>query len=220
MPSSSDAPAGFLDWAVASRPMAGQDLSGDVATVLTSGSRAVLAVIDGLGHGPEAAAAAQAAAQVIDKHRAEPLEVLLLLAHEQLTDSRGAAATVAIVDGAAGRLEWLGVGNVNASLVRADEAARPRSHGVFLCRGVLGYLFPSLHLTDPLPLAPGDLLIAATDGVRGDLTDLTAPTGPVRPGVPVALLAERILADQATDDDDALVLVARYRGPAGTPPTR
>jgi phosphoserine phosphatase RsbX len=214
MPTTSDAPAGFLDWAVASRPMAGEDLSGDVATVQTSDHRAVIAVIDGLGHGREAAVAAQAAAQVVEKHRAEPLEVLLLLAHEQLADSRGAAATLAIVDGAAGRLEWLGVGNVNATLLRADDTARPRTHGVFLCRGVLGYLFPSLHIADPLPLAPGDLLVVATDGVRGDLI------GPVRPEVPVARLAETILADQATTDDDALVLVARYRGPAGTPPTR
>lgn len=206
-----DLPApSFIDWAVASRPMVGEVLSGDVATVQTSDHRAVIAVIDGLGHGAEAAAAAQAAAQVVEKHRAEPLEALLLLAHEQLADSRGVAATVAIVDGVAGRLEWLGVGNVNAALLRADPTARPRTHGVFLCRGVLGYLLPNLHITEPLPLGPGDVMVLATDGVRGDLT------APVRPEVPVARLAETILADQATADDDALVLVARYRGPDGT----
>jgi hypothetical protein len=203
----------FLDWAIASRPMAGQDLSGDIATVQTSDHRAVIAVIDGLGHGPEAATAAQAAAQVVEKHRAEPLEALLLLAHEQLADTRGAAATVAIVDGVAGRLDWVGVGNVNATLLRADDTARPRSHGVFLCRGILGYLLPSLHISAPLPLAPGDMLVLATDGVRGDVT------GPFRAEAPVGRLAETILADQATSDDDALVLVARYRGPAGTAPT-
>jgi serine phosphatase RsbU (regulator of sigma subunit) len=206
-----DLPApSFIDWAVASRPMAGEVLSGDVATVQTSDDRAVIAVIDGLGHGAEAAAAAQVAAAVVEKHRAEPLEALLLLAHEQLTDSRGVAATLAIVDGATGRLEWLGVGNVNATLLRADPAARPRSHGVFLCRGVLGYLLPNLHVTEPLALEPGDLMVVATDGVRGHIT------APARPDVPVARLAETILADQATADDDALVLVARYRGPGGT----
>ena len=204
----------FLDWAVASRPMAGQTLSGDVATVQTSHSRAVIAVIDGLGHGPEAAAAAAVAAEVIEEYRAEPLEALLLLAHEQLADSRGVAATLAIVDGEAGCLEWLGVGNVNGSLVRADDTARPRTHGVFLCRGVLGYLLPNLHITDPLPLAPGDALVIATDGVRGDLVTL------LRPEVPVARLAETILSEQATTDDDALVLVARYRGRPGASPTR
>jgi len=214
MPAADPPADSFIDWAVASRPMAGQDLSGDIATVQTSGHRAVIAVIDGLGHGPEAAAAAQAAARVVEKHRAEPLEALLLLAHEHLADSRGAAATLAIVDGATGRLEWLGVGNVNGTLLRADDEARPRTHGVFLCRGVLGYLLPSLHITMPLALAPGDLLMFATDGVRGDLA------GAVRPEVPVGRLAETILAEQATTEDDALVLVARYRGPAGTAPDR
>ena len=202
----------FLEWAVASRPMAGQTLSGDIATVQTSHARAVIAVIDGLGHGVEAAAAAQVALDVIDRHRAEPLEALLLLAHERLAESRGVAATVAIVDAEAGQMEWLGVGNVNGALLRADEAARPRSHGVFLCRGVLGYLLPRLHVTPPLPLTPGDTLVIATDGVRGELT------GSLRAEVPVGRLAETILAQQATADDDALVLVARYRGPDEGPP--
>jgi len=196
----------FLEWAVASRPMAGEALSGDLATVQASSTRAVLAVIDGLGHGAEAAAAAEMAVKVVQQNRAEPVEALLLLAHERLADSRGVAATLAIVDGATGRMDWLGVGNVSGTLLRADETARPRTHGVFLCRGVLGYLLPRLHVTDPLQLAPGDVIVIATDGVRGDLTS------PIRAEVPVDRLSEIILADQATYEDDALVLVARYRG--------
>ena len=196
----------FLDWAVASRPMVGQALSGDIATVLATSTRAVLAVIDGLGHGPEAAEAAEMAIRVIEQNRAEPVEALLLLAHERLSESRGVAATLAIVDGESGRMDWLGVGNVNGTVLRADEMARPRTHGVFLCRGVLGYLLPRLHVSEPLQLAPGDAIVIATDGVRGDLTN------PIRPEVAVDRLAETILADQATYEDDALVLVARYRG--------
>jgi phosphoserine phosphatase RsbX len=209
-PDPSPAPGPFLDWAVAGRPMAGQELSGDMATVQTSRGRAVLAVIDGLGHGEEAAAAAQVAVQVVERNRSEPLEAILLLAHERLGESRGVAATVVVVEGDTGRMEWLGVGNVDGTLLRADEAARPRTHGVFLGRGVLGYLLPKLHVTPALQLQPGDTLVLATDGVRGDLT------AGLRPDVPVGRLAEAILADQATADDDALVLVARYQGAHGT----
>jgi phosphoserine phosphatase RsbX len=200
----------FLDWAVASRPIAGETLSGDVATVQMTSSRCVLAVIDGLGHGAQAAKAASAAAAVVEQNRAEPMEALVLLLHERLADSRGVAATVAEIDGTTGRMEWLGVGNVSGVVLRADETARPRTHGVFMHRGVLGYLLPSLHVPEPLQLAPGDLVIIATDGVRGDLT------AGLRLDAPVQRLAESLLQAQATEDDDALVLVARYGPGDGT----
>jgi negative regulator of sigma-B (phosphoserine phosphatase) len=201
----------FIQWAVAGRPMPGEDASGDAATVQTSSSRCVLAVIDGLGHGADAAAAATVATGVVEQYRSEPLMALFLLAHEKLAESRGVAATVAIVDGDTGRLDWLGVGNVNGVVLHADEDAKPRTHGVFLHRGVLGYLMPKLHLPEPLQLADGDFLVLATDGVRGDLT------AGLHPELPVDRLAEAILADQATPDDDALVLVARFRGGPGRP---
>jgi phosphoserine phosphatase RsbX len=200
-----DAP--FLEWAVAGRPMPGEKLSGDLATVQTSDSRCVLAVIDGLGHGVEAAEAAERAAHAIEQNPAEPLDALLLLVHEELATSRGAAATVAIIDGGSGRMDWVGVGNVDGLVVRADDDVRPRTLGVFLCRGVLGYRLPPLHQSAPVELAPGDSIVIATDGVRGDLTDT------VRQEVPVERSAETILSRCAIDDDDALVFVGRYRSP-------
>lgn len=208
---SSEQQAAFLEWAIAGRPMPGEDRSGDVATVQTSHSRCVLAVIDGLGHGVEAAAAAEVAAAVIQRNRGEPLIPLFLLAHEQLAESRGVAATVAIVDGDSGRLDWAGVGNVNGVVLRADTTARPRTLGVFLHRGVLGYIMPDLHIPEPVQLTDGDLVVLATDGIRGDVT------GALHPELPVDRLAENILNDQATTDDDALVLVARFRSVAGPP---
>jgi negative regulator of sigma-B (phosphoserine phosphatase) len=204
--------AAFLEWAVAGRPMPGEDVSGDVATVHAIGSRCVVAVVDGLGHGPEAADAANLAVEVIEKNRAEPLEALVLLTHEKLATSRGAAATVAIIDGERGQMEWVGVGNVNGLLVRADDTARPRTLGVFLCRGVLGYNLPTLHLSDPVSLENGDCIVIATDGVRGD------PLALVTQGAPVGRSAETILTRCASEDDDALVFVARYRSPPGAEP--
>jgi hypothetical protein len=197
----------FLDWAVAGRPLAGQTVSGDLAAVQVSRSRCVIAVIDGLGHGPEAAAAATLAAGVVERHRAEPLDAMLLLVHEHLAESRGAAATLAIVDGDTGRMEWLGVGNVDGLIVRADEAARPHTSGVFLCRGILGYQQPNIRAQEPVQLEDGDCIVIATDGVRGDLA------ADVRHETPVDRMAAALLDAHATPDDDALVFVARYRAP-------
>jgi phosphoserine phosphatase RsbX len=202
----------FLDWAVAGRPLPGQPVSGDLAAVQVTRSRCVVAVIDGLGHGPEAAEASALAAGVIERHRAEPLEAMLLLVHERLVESRGAAATLAIVDGDTGVLEWLGVGNVDGTIVRADETARPRTNGVFLCRGILGYQQPpDIRAREPIQLEDGDCIVIATDGVRGDLA------ADVRRETPVDRLAAAMLDAHATPDDDALVFVARYRAATAAP---
>lgn len=180
-------------------------MSGDLAVVLASGTRTVLVAIDGLGHGPEAAHAASRAAEVIEQNPAEPLDVLLLLAHRELAESRGAAATVAIVDGERGTLQWLGVGNVDGILARADLEARPRFHGAFLVGGVLGHHMGHLHMAEPLALADGDLLVLATDGIRVDLTEV------VRRDQTIDRLANTILSKYGRPDDDALVVVAQFR---------
>jgi negative regulator of sigma-B (phosphoserine phosphatase) len=195
----------FVRWAMASRPMRGQAVSGDRATVLVTGPRTVLAAVDGLGHGPDAATASRLAAEVIDHNPAEPLDVLLLLVHRDLTDSRGAAATVAIIDGDRGSMQWLGVGNVDGVLVRADIEARPRNHGVFLVGGVLGYHMGRLYLPEPVSLDHSDVIVLATDGVRANLAEV------VRLDQTVDRLANTILGKYARPDDDALVLVAQYQ---------
>jgi negative regulator of sigma-B (phosphoserine phosphatase) len=195
----------FLDWAVASRPIRGEDVCGDVATVQIDGSRCVLAVIDGLGHGPEAARAATLAAEVIERNPTEPPDALLALSHLHLTGTRGAVATVAAIDLTGGTLDWLGVGNVDGVVVRAADDARPRTQGVFLRAGVLGERMPGLHRPEPMKLHDGDCIVLATDGIRGDLA------AAARSDLNVNLLAQRILDQHAIADDDALVFVARYR---------
>ena len=198
----------FLDWAVASRPIAGEERSGDIAIVRRTPTGCVLAVVDGLGHGPAAALAADLVAEVVSDDPEASLEALFWRAHERLAETRGAAATIAVVDGHTGRLDWLGVGNVDGVVTRADEAARPRTIGVFLCRGVLGYRLPALHVPEPIKLVDGDSILIATDGITGNLGDALLP-----PGVPAALLADRLLDERASREDDALVFVAHYRVP-------
>ncbi|HLM65164.1 MAG TPA: SpoIIE family protein phosphatase [Acidimicrobiales bacterium] len=199
----------LLDWAIARRPVPGEVDCGDVATVLTTGARMVMAVIDGLGHGAPAARSASLAAEAIEKHEAEPPDVLLRRTHEALMGTRGAAATVAVVDGPGRRLDWLGVGNVDGVLVRADRWARPAVHGVFLAAGVLGDRLPVLFRPGPITLSPGDRLVLATDGIRADLAEVG------RSELQVDRLARKVLADAAIPDDDALVLVASVRGGGG-----
>jgi hypothetical protein len=71
--------------------------------------------------------------------------------------------------------------------------------------GVVGGQLPAGVSTARVPLQPGDTLALATDGVRTDFTQLVPDVSPQQ-------LAERILAECGRRDDDALILVARYRG--------
>jgi serine/threonine protein phosphatase PrpC len=171
----------------------------------------LLAVVDGLGHGPEAAAASELAVEVLSDNAAEPVEALLLLCHKALANTRGAAVTIASIDPGTAAMSWLGVGNVEAALFRAARGSQscnstrsPLLDMALLAGGIVGHQLPRLQPRD-IDLEPGDLLVMATDGIGRSFTeDVTAL------GAAPTLLADAILEDLARPTDDALVLVARY----------
>ena len=102
-------------------------------------------------------------------------------------------------------MTWIGVGNVDAVLVRARNTASRASEAIHLRGGVVGYQLPPLR-EDRLLVFPGDTLIMATDGVQGGFSSDVSIDG--RPQE----IAESILARFAKGTDDAHVLVARYLG--------
>jgi hypothetical protein len=101
-------------------------------------------------------------------------------------------------------LTWLGIGNVEARLFRGAQAS-PLVESLLLHGGIVGHDLPHLS-PQTMPLARGDVLIFATDGIQRDFADLLAPFGTCR------ALADRILQQSAIESDDALVLVVRYLG--------
>lgn len=57
---------GLIDWAVATRTLAGQTESGDRHWVRVCPAQAIAAVVDGVGHGKEAARAARKAVATLE----------------------------------------------------------------------------------------------------------------------------------------------------------
>jgi len=101
------------------------------------------------------------------------------------------------------RLTWLAVGNVEAVLLPADGRAK-RQHAL-LHSGLVGYRLPPLRAAT-LPVAAGDLLILATDGIRPGFTEgLAGRRSPQQ-------IADGILKEHFKGSDDALALVVRYVG--------
>lgn len=195
-------PVPHLDHGVATRAAAGESACGDRALVAPTPHGAVAAVIDGLGHGPDAARAAQRAAELIaDAPEDSPVE-LLQRCDAELRRTRGAAISLATVQ-VSGRLRWGGVGNVSGRVVPSGTA---RSTGLITATGIVGSRLPRLrgHSVD---LVDGDLVVLFTDGLDDTvITDLACSQYP-QPQT----LADTLLDRHATGTDDACVLVLRYR---------
>lgn len=184
--------------------MPGQHRSGDRGIVLDAGDGVVLlAALDGLGHGTGAAEATDRAARVLSKNRGEPLDLLMVLCHRAMTDTRGAAVSLALFAGDS--IHWLGVGNVESRVLTAGPTGITVRATALLTGGIVGYRLPQTLKPQSVRVRAGDLLLMSTDGVLAsacDSIDLSKPTTDITAG---------IIADHVRETDDALVLAARSR---------
>jgi phosphoserine phosphatase RsbX len=199
--------SGLVEWAVAGMALAGQVESGDRHLVTPTPEGMLVAVVDGLGHGSEAAEAAEAAVECLQRDAGRPVISLIQRCHASLTATRGAVMSLAAFNMRDETMTWLGIGSVEGVLLRAQATVHPRREFLLLRGGVVGAHLPALSAAI-LPIGRGDTVILATDGVRNDFADHLLLSGPAQQ------VADRIVAHSGTRTDDALVVVARYRGPA------
>jgi phosphoserine phosphatase RsbX len=196
-----------MEWAMAARPRPGEHVCGDQSIAVGIDSHAALfGVLDGLGHGPEAARAAIAAVETLNNARGERVEVLVQLCHRVLSGTRGAAMTLARVDFDERQLCWTGVGNVSANLVAKGATGINVRSSARLAAGIVGYRIPEISPAQVVPIRTGDLIVIASDGIDED------HLGHIDFAAPAAVIAQQILGKHAKETDDALVLAARHRG--------
>jgi hypothetical protein len=194
----------MIEFGVATRPATGETLSGDDFIVQLSDETTLVAVIDGLGHGPEAAAATSHAVGFIREHAAQPLVSLVEGCHRALRKTRGVVLAVARLEPDRRSLTWLGVGNIEARVFRSGRDWG-QSDTLLMRGGVVGYQIPALRPRS-LGLGRGDLLVMATDGIQSGYPKALKPTQTVQAS------ADSVLADYGNDSDDALVLISRLNG--------
>lgn len=205
---SEDEPSPTVEWGAASLPHSGQLESGDAYVVQQRSTGALIAVIDGLGHGAEAAMAARMAVGVIDANPDESPTKLFALCHEALRKSRGVVMSITSIDSTQGVVSSIGIGNVEAFIVHADPDSKPATEAAMLVGGVVGFSLPDSRRLRPsvAQILPKDLVILATDGIVPTFLE-----GVNLEDSPQAI-AEHILSEFGTKTDDALVVVARYLG--------
>ncbi len=189
----------LLDYWIATRPMPGQSDCGDQHLIASFPGGVLLAAVDGLGHGEDAALAARAATAVLAAHAGAPVVNLVRQCHAELKGTRGAVMSIVSCNGTDNSMTWIGVGNVDGVVLRADggrSSLLPRG-------GIVGDRLPTL-LPATLPLHCGDLLFLATDGIHSAfLRDLRYTDHPHE-------LVHRIFIEHARNTDDALLMGARW----------
>jgi phosphoserine phosphatase RsbX len=195
----------IVEYGVATFALPGHGQSGDHHLVRCSRDGVLIAAIDGIGHGEDAADAAKAAVSILKDSVDEPIISIVEQCHEKLRPTRGVVLSLASIDLVHGMMTWLGVGNVQGVLTRADAQNGNRKETLLLRAGVVGFRLPPLQAT-VLPVARGDTLCFATDGVSSDFAENISVLGNPQKA------ADRILERCRIGNDDALVLVARLAG--------
>jgi len=196
-------PANGFEIGAVCLPKPGEVACGDAWAVRSSADRFTVLLADGLGHGPEAAIAAQAAIAVLsqpDQARAAPAD-LIAAVHGELRATRGAAVGVAEVAFTQGTARFAGVGNIAASVRTGETNRQLVSHN-----GIVGGNVRKIQEFEAAWHADA-LLIMHSDGL-GTHWDLASYPGLVAQHP--ALIAAVLYRDFSRKRDDVTVVVAKY----------
>jgi anti-sigma regulatory factor (Ser/Thr protein kinase) len=191
-------------WGAVSIAMPGEEVCGDACSIHEGDDGYTILVADGLGHGPHAAAAANAAVETFQRHKDHQVSTLLDYLHGGLRPTRGAAIAVARVPRGTGRLEFGGIGNIAGVILQANGGTK---HLVSLA-GTAGHNARKIQSFD---YAFGqDLLILHSDGLG---THWALDRYPGLVALHPTLVAAVLARDYWRQRDDVTVVV--LRGGAG-----
>jgi negative regulator of sigma-B (phosphoserine phosphatase) len=187
------------------RPHAEERVSGDHASICRpdDGGTLVLAVSDGLGHGPPAREASYVAMSAVYAHANESPDGVLRACERALGGTRGVVMAVSRIDEGSGSMQAASIGNVELQVCRPRDARRFGGSSAIV--GGKGNR-PVKPRTETVTLAPDDLVILSTDGISSKLS-IEQDLALLREH-PI-VIAQRIMERFGKTTDDALVLVAR-----------
>jgi anti-sigma regulatory factor (Ser/Thr protein kinase)/serine/threonine protein phosphatase PrpC len=199
-PALSQAFARELMFGVATRPRHEAPENGDAFTIKCWPGCALVGVIDGVGHGPDAERASQAARSYIESHFSLALEELFAGVERVCRGTRGVVMALARFELETRVLRYGSVGNIEARLLGSPDART-----FIVRRGIIGLSAPKPVVTQHA-WTPECTLILHSDGLRThwDPTDFPPSTWASPAGA-----AETLLRALAREDDDATVVVTR-----------
>jgi anti-sigma regulatory factor (Ser/Thr protein kinase) len=178
----------------------GEDVCGDAWLVEARDEGELAVVADGLGHGPDAATAANAALHAVALQPKLGPARLVQRAHLALRATRGAALAICNLDARGGALTLAGVGNVSASVTGNGRRTHLVSHN-----GIVGHEMRKVQ-EFAAPWPPQALLVMHSDGMSthwdiGDYPGLTLHHA--------GLIAGVLYRDFSRGRDDVTVVTVR-----------
>lgn len=186
-------------WGAVCRPKIGQSVSGDTYVIEKPDAHVlVVAVIDGLGGGTEAARAAHAAEQTVRDMLTEPFQEVVRRAHTALHSTRGAVMGLLRLDAKTRQASYMGVGNIGVH-VYSRQAIKPISKN-----GIVGFRLPSL-LELHYHYDPDDVFVIYSDGVSSHFGQQSR----LEPYQTPQMFADTLLQTYGKTNDDATVVVVR-----------
>ncbi len=189
-----------LDFGVATRPYPGMALNGDAFVIKQWDESALVAVIDGLGHGQYAHRAAQHAREYVARHFDQPLANIFRGTGRACQATRGVVMALARFDWGQSKLTFATVGNIEARLFGNSEPV-----GFMIRRGIIGANAPNPIVTEHR-WEPRNVLILHSDGLA---THWRWEDFPHLAGKSATALAQGLLRALAKDNDDATVVVVK-----------
>jgi anti-sigma regulatory factor (Ser/Thr protein kinase) len=179
--------------------VAGEQVCGDSWSSNQAAFRSMLMVVDGIGHGPAAAEAAQEAVRVFRSRNSGNLHDTMGAIHVALKKTRGAAVGLAMIDKELRQLRFVGVGNIAGAIVSPKG-----SHSVVSSNGLAGHVMRRVH-EFTYEWQPDATLLMHSDGLATWRLDHYPGLLSRRP----ALIAGVLYRDFRRKRDDVTVLVAR-----------
>jgi anti-sigma regulatory factor (Ser/Thr protein kinase) len=193
-PGHAAAATGPWRWGGVNLPKGGSGESGDAWAVAADGFLTAM-LVDGLGHGEHAAAAAATAVTVFRGHASatrsgERLAGVTRQVHEGMRGTRGGVLAVCLIDPREGTATFTGVGNIAGRIVSGQDS----------------HLAPPKPKQTTHPWHAGATLVLCTDGIDTRWAPGAYP-GLLRHRP--AVVAATIHRDHSRGTDDAAILVVR-----------
>jgi hypothetical protein len=193
-------PADDVELGAVCLPKSGEEVAGDGWLLCASGDYRTVLVVDGLGHGPNAARAARAATEAFATHAGAAPGALMQICHLALAPTRGAAGAAARVDAAKKHGTFAGIGNIACRVESTGERRQLVSHS-----GTLGHVMRRVQEFE-FDFPAGALLILHSDGLTTRWTNADYPGLMARHA---GLIAGVLYRDHNRGHDDVTVVVLK-----------
>lgn len=189
------------EWGIWGRPCGGELVSGDTIIVKQLEDEIACAVVDVLGHGPDAHELAKHIETFLGRRMSADPTATLQLLHTELRGSRGAVAGIAVFNPATGKVRYVACGNIVARRMGESEVS------LHSAEGTLGQSMRS-PTEQKLVLQEKDVLLIHTDGIKSRFGMKDYPKICYERA---QVIAKTIVEKFGRSYDDATCLALRYK---------